>query len=104
MGSPFLFLFLSYVVWEGKVTIFMKVSWMKSSKDKDSFNLIKNMGLKVVEIENLEETDKKLKDLIEEEYNTIFITNEVAGFSEDIMKRYYKSKDVRIVIMPDNKL
>ncbi|MBR3133064.1 MAG: hypothetical protein IKG42_03210 [Clostridia bacterium] len=78
----------------------MKVSWIKSSKDSDSFNLMKNMGFRVVELDDLDEVDDKIKGLIGENYNTFFVTNEVAGFSEDIMKRYCKSGDIRIIITP----
>ncbi len=81
----------------------MKISWMKFVNDKDSFKMIKNMGFKVVELENLEEADNKIKELIEEEYKTIFMTNEVAGFSENIMKKYYKNNDVKIFIAPSKK-
>ena len=81
----------------------MKISWLKSSKDKDSFKFFKTMGFNVIEIENLEETDKKINELINNDYKTIFLSNEVAGFSENIMKKYYKNNDIKIIIAPSKK-
>ena len=78
----------------------MNVSWLKSTKDSKSFNVFKNFGMDVFEINNLEETDKKLQELIDKKYNTIFISNEVASFSQDIIKKYNKSKKVNIIIAP----
>ena len=34
----------------------------------------------------------------ENKYKTIFISNEVASFSEDIIKKYNKNDDIRIII------
>ena len=42
--------------------------------------------------------DYKIKELIEAEKNTIIITQELAGFSEDIIKKYSKNKDIKIII------
>ena len=36
--------------------------------------------------------------LIKKEYDTIIITNELAGFSEDIIKKYAKNKKIKIII------
>ena len=43
----------------------------------------------------------KMKELIKNNYDTIVISNEVAGFSEDIIKKYQKSKNIKIVISLD---
>ena len=42
-----------------------------------------------------------MKELIKNNYDTIVISNEVAGFSEDIIKKYQKSKNIKIVISLD---
>ena len=42
-----------------------------------------------------------MKQQINNDYDTIVISNEVAGFSEDIIKKYQKSKDIKIVISLD---
>ena len=54
----------------------------------------------VYDINNLEETDMKINELINKNYKTIIISNEVASFSEDIVKRYNKSQNVNIIIAP----
>lgn len=33
--------------------------------------------------------------------DTIIVTNEVAGFSEDIIKKYNKNKSINIIIAPN---
>jgi len=85
------------------MVIKMNVSWIKSSDDNMSFNVFKNLGLNVVELDNLEETDNTIKELIKEEYKTIVISNEVASFSEDIIKKYNTSKDINIIITPSKR-
>ncbi len=61
-------------------------------------DLLKIFGMDVFDIDNLEETDKKIDELVKNNYNTIIISNEVASFSEDIIKKYNKSKNVNIII------
>ena len=76
----------------------MKVSWIKYEKDKNSFRLPQALGLDVITLKDLEQTDETMKKLIQEHYDTIILSNEVAGFSEDIIKKYQKDKDIKIVI------
>ena len=76
----------------------MGISWLKSSKDNKSFKLFKGLGMDVYEIEDLEKTDEKIKELVEQKYNTIVISNEIASFSEDIIKKYSKAENVNIII------
>lgn len=77
----------------------MKISWVKYKQD-DSFNFFKNAGFDVYDIDNLDKVDEKLTELIENNYKTIILSNEVASFSEDIIKKYKKSEDIRIIITP----
>lgn len=79
----------------------MKISLIKSKSDKESFKIFKGLGFNVVEMEDLDETDKQINKLLEEQYKTIVLTNEVAGFSEDIIKKYKKMQDVSIIITPN---
>lgn len=81
----------------------MEISWLKSSKDNKSFKLFKGLGMDVYEIDDLDKTDEKIKELIEEKYNTIVISNEVASFSGDIIKKYSKAKNINIIIAPSKK-
>ena len=54
----------------------------------------------VFDLDNLEETDKLLKELINKKYNTIVLSNEVASFSEDIIKKYKNKENINIIIAP----
>ena len=81
----------------------MGISWLKYSKDNESFKLFKGLGMDVYEIEDLEKTDEKIEELVNQKYNTIVISNEVASFSEDIIKKYNKAKNVNIIIAPSKK-
>ena len=78
----------------------MAISWLKSSKDNKSFKLFKGLGMDVYEIDDLEKTDEKIKELVEQKYSTIVISNEVASFSGDIIKKYNKIDDINIIIAP----
>lgn len=77
----------------------MKVSWIRY-KDDDSFRIFKNLGLDVYDIEDVDKVDEKLKELINNNYQTIVLSNEIASFSEDIIKKYRKQEDIRIIIAP----
>lgn len=79
----------------------MKVSWIKAKSDEKSFRFFQHMGFDVTELDDLERTDEVLKGLIQKNYNTIVLTNEVAGFSEDIIKKYNKIESVNIIITPN---
>lgn len=78
----------------------MRITCIKYSKDNNSFSFLKAIGANIVELEDLEKTDEELKKIVENEYKTIFISNEVASFSEDIIKKYNKNDDIRIIITP----
>ncbi len=80
--------------------MFMKISWIKSANDTKSFNIYKLMGLDVFELQELENTDKTIADLVNKNYDTIVVSNEVAGFSENIIKKYKKRNDLNIIIAP----
>lgn len=76
----------------------MKISWLKLKEDKDSFKLFKNIGFDVYDVEDAEDTDKRIQELVNQQYKTIVISNELAGFSEDIIKKYNKSQNINIII------
>ena len=78
----------------------MKVSLLKSADDEKKFKFFENIGFDVFKIYNLEETDKKLNELVNKNYDTIIISNEVASFSGDIIKKYNKMQDINIIITP----
>lgn len=70
------------------MVIKMKVSWIKYEKDKDSFRIPESLGFDVFKLKDLDETDNKLEELINDNYRTIIVSNEVAAFSEDLIKKY----------------
>ena len=76
----------------------MKISCLKSTQDIKNFKFIEKLGFEVVKLDNQENVDQKIKELIENKNDTIVITQELAGFSEDIIKKYSKNKDVKIII------
>lgn len=78
----------------------MKTIFLKSNKDKKSFKIFESFGAESKEIENLDKTDDTLKTLIQNNYKTIVMTSEVAGFSESIIKKYNKRDDIKIIIAP----
>lgn len=80
------------------MVIFMRISWLKGKEDDKSFRFQKNMGWDVYEIEDLEKTDDKIGELVNGKYNTIILSNEVAGFSSDIIKKYAKDENINIII------
>ena len=80
----------------------MAISWLKSSNDKKSFKVFKNLGMDVYEIKDLEKTDEKIKKLVEQKYDTIVISNEVASFSQDIINKYNKVEGINIIIAPSH--
>lgn len=80
----------------------MKISWIKYKED-DSFRLFKNLGMDVYDIDDFDTVDNKLKELVDNNYKTIILSNEVASFSEDIIKKYRKSDDINIIITPNKK-
>jgi len=83
------------------MVIKMKMSWIKYEKDAKSFRLPEALGFDVFKLEDLEQTDNTIKKLIKQDYDTIILSNQVAGFSEDIIKKYQKDKDIKIVISLD---
>lgn len=76
----------------------MKISWMKYAKDTKSFKIPQALGLDVFQLEDPEETDNKINELIKQNYKTIILTNEIAGFSQDIIKKYQKDKEIKLII------
>ena len=76
----------------------MKVSWIKYDKDNESFKIPEALGFDVYRLKDPEETDKTIETLMKKEYKMIVVSNEIAGFSEDIITKYNHSKNVNIII------
>jgi len=76
----------------------VRISCIKYYKDNNSFSFLKAIGANIIELNDLEKTDEELEKLVKNKYKTIFISNEVASFSEDIIKKYNKNDDIKIII------
>ena len=78
----------------------MKVTWLRSKNDNESFKMLKNLGFEVYNIDEPEETDKKIEDLVDNDYKVIVLSNEIASFSSDIITKYQNQDEISIVIAP----
>lgn len=76
----------------------MKVSWVKYEKDEKSFRIPEILGFDIYKLKEPEQIDSKIKELMKQEYKMIVLSNEIAGFSEDIIKKYNRDKNISIII------
>ena len=58
----------------------MKMSFIKYDKDKKNFKIPELLGWDVFYLHDLEETDNKIKELIQKDYDTIVVSDQVAIF------------------------
>lgn len=78
----------------------MKISWIKQEKDDKNFEIAERLGMEVHHLNDPEEVDKTINKLVNENYNMIILSNELAGFSEDIIKKYQTDRNINIIISP----
>ena len=78
----------------------MKISWIKQEKDNKNFSIAERLGMDVHRLNNPEDVDKTMENLIKQNCNMIVLSNEIAGFSEDIIKKYQNNKEINIIISP----
>lgn len=78
----------------------MKISWIKQENDNKNFTIAEKLGMNVYRLNNPEDVDETMKNLVNNNYNTIVLSNEIAGFSEDIIKKYQTNKEINIIISP----
>lgn len=76
----------------------MKISWIKQENDNKNFITAERLGMDVYKLKNPEEIDEKIKKLINEDYKTIILSNDVAGFSSDIITKYKNNNKINIII------
>lgn len=76
----------------------MKISWIKYEKDENSFKIPEALGFDVFKLSDPEETDAKIKELVRRDYRMVVVSNEIASFSEDIIKKYNRDKNISIII------
>ncbi len=67
-------------------------------KELGKFGVIVDDFNEVYKVNDLEKVDDKINELVKNDYTTIVLTNEVAGCSESIIKKYRKDSNVKIII------
>ncbi len=80
----------------------MKVSFIKFKDDKDRYKIAKMVGMDVFEISQPEDVDRQIEELEKQNYNTIFIPNSLASFSDDIVRKYKNNENLKIIITPSS--
>ena len=78
----------------------MKISWIKQEDDDRNFAIAERLGLGVYRLNKPEDVDKKMQDLVNQKCRMIVLSNDIAGFSEDIIKKYRTDRNVNIIISP----
>ena len=76
----------------------MKIAWLKTKNDNKSFKIFENLGFNVYNLEDPEDTDKKISELIDNDCKTIILSNEISSFSNDIITKYKNKDDISIII------
>lgn len=76
----------------------MKISWLKTKNDNNSFRVFENLGFNVYKVNEPDEIDCIIEKLINDKCKTIILSNEIASFSKDIITKYRNIDDVSIII------
>ena len=67
----------------------MRISWLKLDNDNKSFKIPTSFGMDVFSVNSTENVDNKIDELIRKNYNTIIVSNDVAGLSKKLIKSIY---------------
>lgn len=78
----------------------MKIAWIKQENDKQNFRMVEKLGIPIERIQDPEQIDEIIENLRQNHKDTIIISNELAGFSQDIIKKYQKDEEIKIIIGP----
>lgn len=81
----------------------MKKSFITEKENGRDYKFAQLIGLDIFKLKDPEKVDVLIKKLKNENYNTIFIPDELASFSEDITKKYSNDPNLKIIIMPNRK-
>ena len=76
----------------------MKITWIKEEKDNKNFMVAEKLGMDVHRLNNPEDVDKTMEELVKQKCNMIVLSNEIAGFSEDIIKKYKNSENINSIM------
>lgn len=71
--------------------------YIKSKNENKKMFLNERFGVSVIELDDLEEIDREIEKIAIEKNNIIYISNELASFSNNIDK-YKNDKNVKIII------
>lgn len=82
--------------------LYMKISFLKYYKDKESFNMLQKLGMDVYEVKEPEQIDNIIENLKQEKYTSVVIPNDLASFSENIISKYQNDNNFNIVIIPNS--
>lgn len=78
----------------------LNISFIKYKNDTRKFNFFKAFGANIIELDNPEDIDIELEKLYKNDCRNIILSNEVANFSEDIIKKYKTNENISIFIAP----
>lgn len=76
------------------------ISFIKYKNDLKRFKVLKAFGANVIELEHPDDVDKKIQELYKNNCKNIILSNEIANFSEDVIKKYKSSENISIIIAP----
>lgn len=82
----------------------MKIAMVKAKNEKNHFPILSAIGGKLIELEDVEQTDQVLKELVKQDYTSIWLSNELACFSQDIVTKYQKENGVHIFISSSDRI
>ena len=78
----------------------MKRSCIKYKEDNVNFDFFERIGFDIYKLNNPEDIDGKIEELVNNNYKTIILSNNISYFSEDIIKKYSRESKINIIIAP----
>ncbi len=72
--------------------------YIKSKNEKKKIFLNEKFGVNVIELDNLENIDEEIQKIATQKNNILYISNELASFSDDIIGKYKNDKNIKIII------
>lgn len=72
--------------------------YIKSKNEKKKIFLNERFGVNVIELDDLENIDEEIQKVAMEKNNIVYISNELASFSNDIISKYKNDKNIKIII------
>ncbi len=72
--------------------------YIKSKNEKRKIFLNEKFGVNVIELDDLENIDEEIQKVAMEKNNILYISNELASFSNDIISKYKNDKNIKIII------